>query len=137
MEFFTDRDLGGAIFPNLLQQAGQTGHRHVDHFAPDAPDEQWLPTVAARGWIILSADQNILRTPLERDAVMNSGAALFILIGGNAPAAELAANFINTLPRITAFLDEHQPPFIAKVYRPNPRTDIGRGRPGTVELKLP
>ncbi|HEU0300685.1 MAG TPA: hypothetical protein VFR37_14545 [Longimicrobium sp.] len=109
----------------------------MDHFASDAPDAEWLPAVASRGWIILSADQNILRTPLERDAVMNSGAALFILIGVDAPAAELAANFINTLPRITAFLDEHQPPFIAKVYRPNPRTDIGRGRPGTVELKLP
>ncbi len=68
---------------------------------------------------------------------MNSGAALFILIGGNAPATELAANFINTLPRILAFLEEHAPPFIAKVYRPNPRTDIARGRPGTVELKLP
>ena len=36
---------------------------------------------------------------------------------GKAPLAELAQNFVNSMPRIEAFLDEHDPPYIAKVYR--------------------
>jgi hypothetical protein len=36
---------------------------------------------------------------------------------GKAPLPELAHNFVNSLTRIEAFLDEHDPPYIAKVYR--------------------
>jgi PIN like domain len=136
VDFFTDRDLGAEVFPRILREAGLTVHRHVDHFRPDAPDEEWLPEAARRGWIVLSSDKAILHNPLERDAVMRSGAPLFVLIGGDAPAAALARNFVNTLPAVRRFLAEHAPPFIAKVYRPNPVSDIDRGRPGRVELKL-
>jgi len=50
---------------------------------------------------------------------MRHGVALLIVIG-KAPYAELARNFVSTLPRIEAFLGKHKPPFIAKVYRPTP-----------------
>ncbi len=73
MVFFTDRDLGGVIFPRILREAGLTVEAHRDHFAPNARDEEWLPQVARREWIILSSDQNMLRVPLERDAIMRSG----------------------------------------------------------------
>lgn len=108
---------------------------HVDHFAPDAADHDWLPVVAARGWVILSNDQKIMRRPLEREAVRTSGAALLVLVGGRIPAPQLARNFLNTLPKIEAFLREHRPPLIAKVYRPSPVELIETGRPGRIELK--
>ena len=136
MEFFTDRDLGGEIFPRILAQAGVRVHRHADHFVPDAPDHEWLPVVAGRGWVILSNDLAILRRPLERDAVMRSGARLLVLVGGDARAADLARNFVNTLPAVERFLARHPAPFIAKLYRPNPVTEIERGTPGSIELKL-
>lgn len=74
MEFFTDRNLGSEIFPGLLQRAGVAVHRHTDHFRDDAPDAEWLPVVAARGWVVLSRDEAIMRNPLEREAVLTSGA---------------------------------------------------------------
>jgi hypothetical protein len=40
-----------------------------------------------------------------------------LVVIGNVPFPELANSFIGTLPRIEAFLDKYEPPFIAKVYR--------------------
>jgi hypothetical protein len=71
--FFTDRDLGRHKLPNLLRQGGLQVEVHHDHFEPDAADVDWLPKVAARGWIVLSNDQQIMRRPLEREAVRASG----------------------------------------------------------------
>lgn len=39
---------------------------HRDHFPEDAADVEWLPEVAARGWVILSKDQF---NWLEREAI--------------------------------------------------------------------
>ena len=134
--YFTDRDLGRNIFPGVLREAGFRVEVHDDHFRPDAEDVDWLPEVARRGWIVLSNDQNILRRPLEREAVRSSGAAVLVLIGGQATATQLARNFLNTLPKIEALLDSQAPPLIAKVYRPSPVDLIAAGQPGRIELKL-
>lgn len=136
MIFFTDRDLGKRIFPSILRDAGLAVERHADHFRDDEPDDVWVPAVAGRGWIILSSDQRMRRVSLERDAIMTSGAAMFMLVGGDAPAAELARNVVNTLPRIERFISRHHPPFIAKIYRPNPRELISQGKPGSIEMRL-
>ena len=55
---------------------------------------------------------------------------------GHAPYHDLAQNFIVTLPRILSFLRKHDPPFIARVYRPTPG-ELKKLRPvGRVELWL-
>lgn len=135
--FFTDRDLGAKIFPGILRQEGIGVERHVDHFAPDTPDNQWLPLVAKKGWYALSNDRGILRKDVERRVVMKAGVPLFILVGGHVPVEQLAYNFVNTLSRIMKFINNNSPPFIAKIYRPNPVKAVGDGKPGRVELKYP
>ena len=67
---------------------------------------------------------------------MRGGLAAFALVGGDAPAVELAKNFVNTLAKVMATLERTTPPFIAKVYRPSPHELIALGRPGSVEVKL-
>jgi hypothetical protein len=134
--FFTDRDLGAYIFPDHLKNAGQRVERHVDYFVDDAHDEDWLPEVARRGWVILTSDQRMMRRPVERDAVMVSGARLLILIGANAQAEELAVNFVNTRARLESFLAQHASPYIAKVYRPSHGPAVLGAEPGRVEVKL-
>ena len=133
MIFFTDRDLGPRIFPQILRDSGIQVERHVDHFPDNARDQDWIPTVAARGWYIVTRDWHIRYRPIERDAVMQSRAGMFVLIG-QAPHPELARNFVNTLSRIAVFTEAHPLPFIAKVYRPSPQTLVAQGKPGRVEL---
>lgn len=116
--FFTDRDLGKR-FPAILKEAGIFVEQHSDHFAPDTPDEDWLGQVARHGWIVLTHDQRIRYKANERDAVMENGLAMIVLVG-KAPFPELAQAFVRTLSRLEAFLSRHSAPFIAKMYRPTP-----------------
>jgi hypothetical protein len=134
--YFTDRDLG-IRFPEILRSAGLTVERHVDRFAPETPDEVWLQAIGERGWIALTHNRRIRYTPNERDAVMRHRVALLVIVG-TAPYPNLAHAFVATVPRIERFLARHDPPFIAKVFRPSPAKSPHRtAAPGRVELWYP
>jgi hypothetical protein len=116
--YFTDRDLG-LRFPEILRNARLTVERHRDHFAPDAADEEWLAAVGRRGWVGITHNSRIRYTPNEKAAVIRYAVRLLVIIG-QAPYPELAASFVATRRRIERFLDQHEPPLIAKVYRASP-----------------
>jgi hypothetical protein len=135
--FFTDRDLGKQ-FPAILAEAGIVVERFADHF-DDAlcPDETWLRYVGTRGWTAITHDQRIRYKPNERDAVIEHRVGLLVVIG-KAPFPQLARSFVATRGRIEAFLQDHAPPFIAKVYRPTPRElALDAEAPGEVLLWHP
>jgi hypothetical protein len=113
--FFTDRDLG-TRFAEILRARGIVVERHVDHFAPDTSDEEWLETVGRRGWVAVTHDRRIRYKPNELAAVRRHRVMLLVVVG-KASLPDLAQSFVLTLPQIRAFLDAHKPPFIAKVYR--------------------
>ena len=122
---------------DLPKAGGQNVERHVDHFAPDTPDDVWLAEVGRRGWTALTHDKRIRYKPNERDAVIRHRVGLLVIVGA-APFADLAHAFLGTLPSIQHFLDKHEPPFIAKVYRPSPSDTTQRGAlSGRVELWYP
>jgi PIN like domain len=134
--YFTDRDLGKA-FPEILRSNGLTVERHRDHFAHNTPDEIWLEAVGKRRWIALTHDQRIRYKPNERDAVMRNNVGLLVIIGA-VPFPDLARAFVNSLPVVERFLEEHKSPFIAKVYRRSPAETARRGPgPGRVEPWYP
>jgi hypothetical protein len=134
--FFTDRDLGKK-FPQILREAGLTVERHADHFAADTPDEQWLEVIGRHRWIAITHDGRIRYKPNELAAVMLHRVPLLVVIG-HAPYPELARAFVATGARILHFIDQHEPPYIAKVYRPAPgEVDKDAGAPGRIELWHP
>lgn len=134
--FFTDRDLG-LQFPTILANAGIRVERHRDHFRHDAPDEEWLARVGKRGWVAITHNSRIRYTPNEKAAVIRNGVRLLVVIG-QAPYADLANSFVATIERIRTFLEEHEPPFIAKVYRASPSDRLDAERlPGRIELWYP
>ncbi len=122
--YFTDRDLGKR-FPETLTAAGLTVERHHALFPPDGSDEQWLEHCGRNGRIAITHNERIRYTPNELAAVVQHRVALLVVVG-KVPLADLARNFVNTLPRIEDFLDSHQPPYIAKVYRP-PTSELTQG----------
>jgi len=133
--FFTDRDLGRE-FPRILRDAGLRVERHDDHFGPLTRDEEWLAEVGRRGWIAVSHNNRIRYTPNERAAVVAHRVALLIVVG-KPVMPELAAGFVATAERIRRFVLRHEPPYIAKVYRPV-ASSLGRGRKaGEVKLWYP
>jgi hypothetical protein len=118
----------------MLRTAGILVVRHADHFLHDTPDEKWLPDVASRRWVALTRDQRIRYEPNQKRALVQANARLLVLIG-KAPHAELAANFIRTIDKVTSFIDEHEAPFIGKVYRASP-SDLKRNPDATGRLEL-
>lgn len=115
--FFTDRDLGRSV-PSFLRESGLRVEAHDDHFGPTTTDVEWLSVVGRKNWVALSRNKRIRYTPLEKKMLMQSGVACFILVGASATHRELAENFVQALPKVLSFLDENDPPFIAKVRRP-------------------
>jgi len=125
--FFTDRDLGKEILPSLLRENGLVVERHDDHFGPTTPDDQWLPEVGRRDWLVLTRDRRIRYKQNEQDAVMRAGVGLFVLVGCTSHR-ELAENFIATMHRVQAFVKRYPRPFIAKIYRPSTSSSTRKGR---------
>lgn len=131
--FFTDRDLGKA-FPEILRSAGLSVERHADHFPHDCADETWLRDVGRRRWVAVTHDGRIRYKPNELAAVMEHRVALLVMIG-HAPHPQLAQAFVATSERILTFLERHEPPYIAKVYRP-PATDLATNPQATGRIEL-
>ena len=134
--YFTDRDLGKQ-FPRILFEAGIVIERHGDLFQPEGSDEEWLEHCGTKGRIAVSHNSRIRYVPNELEAVKRFKVPLLILVG-QATTAELAHNFVRTLPRIEAFLEGRPPPFIGKVYRATP-AELAKSAaaPGRVELWFP
>jgi hypothetical protein len=133
--YFTDRDLG-LQFPNILEKSGLAVERHRDHFPADAPDEAWLAFVGRKRWVALTHNSRIRYTPNEKQAVITHRVRLLVLIG-QAPYPELAHSFVVTRARIEAFLEKHEAPLIAKVYRTSPAESArNRSAAGRIELWL-
>lgn len=98
---------------------------------------EWPEHCGTKGRIAVSHNSRIRYVPNELQAVKRFKVPLLILVG-QATTAELAHNFVRTLPRIEAFLEDRSPPFIAKVYRATP-AELAKSAaaPGRVELWFP
>ncbi len=123
---YLDRALGRHTVAVALRAAGLTVEIHDDHFPQDAKDVDWLPAVAAKGWVVLTKDAAVARRPMERDAVETAGARVFAFSNANVPASAVAAGFLVAWPKMLALIDGSAGPFIAVVHRD-----------GRVEVRFP
>jgi predicted nuclease of predicted toxin-antitoxin system len=103
------------VVPEALLAAGVLVEIHDDHFAPDTADYVWLSSVAQRGWVILTKDKAIRYRKNERAAVEEASGRVFVLTAGNITGTEIAAAFVEALPRIRRLSTNQAPPFIATV----------------------
>jgi predicted nuclease of predicted toxin-antitoxin system len=113
-KFFLDRALESFDVRDALKEMGARVEMHRDHFKEDADDVEWLPTIARRGWVIISKDQF---NYIERLAIKTAKGRAFLLVPGSLKGAEQAAIIAKALPEMLRILDLTKPPFIAKIYR--------------------
>jgi hypothetical protein len=113
--YFSDENLGRIVFPSRVRAAGVPLEIHADHFEPGTPDVDWLKAIAERRWILLTLDARLRYNRLERDAIMASGLAAFVLSGGKTHH-EKAEIFIEASRRIPRFIERNRIPFIAKIH---------------------
>jgi hypothetical protein len=92
--YFVDRTHGRKKLPALLTKVGMKVEVHCNHFAPEAPDDEWIPKCAANGWVIITGDKAIETDPINAKAVEESAAKVFVTADTNSKAEEWAAAII-------------------------------------------
>ena len=112
--FFLDRALESYALRDALIALGLRVEMHNYHFDADAPDIDWLPVVAKRGWVILTKDQY---NWLERQAIRNANGRAFLLVQGSLPGDEQVSIICKAVPNILQILDTTSAPFVAKIHR--------------------
>jgi hypothetical protein len=98
-----------------LRNAGLRVEVLTDHFPPNAPDAEWLPTVGQRGWVILTKERQIRNNQVEIVKLFESGAPCFSLTSADMTGAEMALAFIAAVPDVCRFLRKFTPPFVATI----------------------
>ena len=115
--FFIDRDTGGRLLAEALKPHGYRIELHDAHFPQDTGDADWIKTVAARGWVVLTCDRNIARKEPERSQFGTAPTQTFILYALTQVSRERrVALVLAVLPKICRLLAENTPHGIHRVH---------------------
>lgn len=125
--FFVDRCLGPNSFAQPLKDLGFRIEHLNDHFPPEAEDALWIPEVAARGWIIVSADFRIRRRAPEIEAFRSCGARM-LLLSQKLSLVDRIFLFTDALAKIEKALQSRTPPWIASIHADRAPAAPGRRR---------
>ena len=117
LPFFLDRQIGKYVVANALRKAGAIVEVHDDHFPQETEDLVWIPAVAARGWVLITRDQNIRYNALERAAYRSARLRGFIVTGKGMGGAEFAELMVACLPRMTRKVAHAQGPLLYTISR--------------------
>lgn len=98
LTFFLDYQIGRYTVAEALRRTGARVEVHIDHFNQAAPDTEWIPEVARRGWVLITRDKNIRRNPLERAAYERARLRGFVLTGDDMSGQEMADLLTTCLP---------------------------------------
>lgn len=88
---------------------------HDDEFEQGTPDQEWLPVVGARGWVVLTKDSRLRFRPLEKEALIAAKVRVFVFTGGNVPGAAMADAIVKAIPKVQALLGTKQHAFVARI----------------------
>jgi hypothetical protein len=119
-EFFIDRSLGRRVVAKALGDAGAVVHAMADVYGErigqGLPDEEWLRDAGKRGWFVLMKDAKIRYRPAELQVLIDHGLRAFCLTNANLRGVEMAARFVDNLPRVVRVAPERRGPNIYGVY---------------------
>ena len=114
---FVDRNLGRHIIADRLRAEGMTVEVHDDHLPQDAPDEDWIALVGAKGWVAITKDRNVRYRAAELNAIRQHSARVIVIRMKSATGLDHAALLVKGRRRIARFAAKTPPPFVAGIFR--------------------
>jgi len=141
---FLDRNLGKNIVSARLRAEGVDVEVHDDHFAIDAPDEEWISAVSRRGWVAVTRDRNIRYRTHEMNSIQNSAARVIVIRMKTATGEMIAEVLSRSMAGIARFAAATPAPFMVAVTSngalwqiwPRDAPRDRRGRPGAASGSL-
>lgn len=115
MTYFFDRTFGKSV-PLALSLLDLPVELHDAYFAPGTPDHDWLPEVAAKGWIVLTEDR-LRGNELAIRAIFDHGAACWIVRTGQLRRRSKAEFLLRHWDKIDAIAHREAVPYLASVDR--------------------
>jgi len=112
-----DESLGEKLVPAALRAAGANVLILAEEFGKGTKDTDWLPEAGANGWLVLTADKNIQRNPMEVRAVASAGVRLFVVTATGLGGADLASLCVRAIDRMVALTRATPAPFVAYIQR--------------------
>jgi hypothetical protein len=113
LRLFLDRSTQGKRFTAAVRRLVQDVETIDDRYGRDpaeaVPDTRWIADASAEGRVLLGADRNILRNPLERRAICVAAARYVVFATNNMSAREMIGRFERHLPRIQELVTEPGP----------------------------
>ncbi len=113
LRLFLDRSTQGKRFiaavRRLVQDVETIDDRYGREAAQSVPDTRWIAEATADGRVLVGADRNILRNPLERGAICMAAARYVVFATNNMQAQEMIERFERHLPRIRELVTEPGP----------------------------
>lgn len=92
-----------------MRRAGIRVEVHQDHFPAGSKDQEWLPAIGEKNWIVLTKDQKIRYRAPELAAVQSSGVRLFTLTAKDVQGEEMASIFLRAMPAIRRLIAGKRP----------------------------
>lgn len=112
---FIDRCAWSRALGEALDKIGANYIAHHHRFEPDAPDEVWLEAAGQEGWAVITRDKRIRWRPAELEAFRDHKVKVFVLVSGNASAAETADLVTNLYPKIQKLAVAAKPPAMFRI----------------------
>jgi hypothetical protein len=106
----------GAILQRL-QALSVRFERHLAHCARGISDDEWLPLVGRKNWILLTADKRIRYNFLEKRALERNAVREFVFASGNMSGEEMAVSLERAIPKMQRLCRKCSPPFVAAITR--------------------
>lgn len=114
--FFLDNDSSSKSIIKTLKNEGLRIVCLKDRFKADADDEEWLPEIGVRGWVLLSRNKRIRYNPRQKDLLLRySVRAFFLTSRKNLTGDQMAEIFLKALNGIHRYLQKYPGPFIVKI----------------------
>lgn len=100
LTFLLDEDLASKSVLAALREAGLDVTSVPEQFGKGCKDVDWLPVAGERGYVVLTKDKAMRRTPLEVAAVRDARVHYFSLTRGNLTAAQMATAILKAVSQI-------------------------------------
>jgi hypothetical protein len=117
LTFFLDYQIGQYTVAKMLRTAGRRVEVHLDHFPGNTPDQEWIPEVGRRGWVLITKDQHIHRNPLERAAYAAAKLRGFVVTGKDMSGDELGDLLVSCLDGMVRRTAKHTGPLLFTISR--------------------
>ncbi len=114
-----DRTHQSKVTAKLLRDLDVSVEVHKRHYLPASPDPEWIADAAQKGWAIISGDKGIEFDGVNRYAVVNSGAKVFLLTDTESRGAEWAASLVMARHKILRIARDNRGPFYCTVEKGN------------------